>query len=344
MPWRRLLVSAVVLAGCAGPAPAPPTAPALPTAQFLHVTGAPDAAVEASATPDARYAGLTIEALAARTYGGGAIADLGVIEQTGAFTRHLISYPSDGLTIAGFANIPNRPGPLPVVVLLHGYIEPDEYETVAYTRIYADWLAGAGFIVLHPSLRGYPPSDDGPNLFRVGFAVDALNLIAIVRATAGQPGLLAAGDPERIGLWGHSMGGGIVQRVLTVGAPVDAAVLYASMSGDEQRNFDHIFFNLSEQQRGLEERAAFADAPLEAISPAFFYERIAVPVSIHHGDADTVVPVEWSRELCARLTELGKAVECFFYEGEGHNLFGWDEYLLMQRSIEFFAEYLAGEP
>lgn len=335
---------AILSAALACDLPVAAPTPVLPTPQILQATATPGATQSVTPTPDARYADLTIAALAARGYGGGAIADLGVMEQTGSFTRHFISYPSDGLNIAGFANMPNRAGPLPVVILLHGYIEPEEYETVAYTRIYADWLAGAGFIVLHPNLRNYPPSDNGPNLFRVGFAVDVLNLIEIVRETAGLPGLLAAADPERIGLWGHSMGGGIILRVLAVGAPVDAAVVYGAMSGDEQRNFDHIFTNLSEQQRGLEERAAFVDAPLGEISPIYFYERITVPVSIHHGDADPVVPVQWSQELCARLAELGKTVECYFYEGEGHNLFGWDEYLLMQRTIEFFGRYLVGEP
>ncbi|TAK11241.1 MAG: alpha/beta fold hydrolase [Anaerolineae bacterium] len=336
----------ITLAACSLPLAAPGLSPTpLPTPQILVATQtAAPADVAIPSTPDARYADLTIDALAARTYGGGEVVEQSVIERTDRFTRTLISYPSDGLNIVGFANVPHGAGPFPVVILLHGYIDPADYLVVDYTRVYADWLADSGFIVLHPNLRNYPPSESGPNLFRVGFAVDVLNLIAIVRETAGQPGPLERADAERIGLWGHSMGGGITLRVLAAGAPVDAAVVYGSMSGDEQLNFDHIFYNLSEEQRGLEERAAFADAPLGSISPIYFYDRIQVPVSIHHGDEDPVVPVAWSEELCARLLELGKTAECFVYAGEDHTFSGWEEYLLMRRTIEFFERYLVAGP
>ncbi len=335
----------MLLAACNLPAAPPTPLPiVLPDPQVLQPAETPTASVPAlDVPPDATYTDLTIEALAARAYGGGAVQDLGELERTRLFSRRLFTYPSDGLTIYGFANIPHGRGPFPVVILLHGYIDPAEYETVAYTRIYADRLAEAGYIVLHPNFRNYPPSDSGPNLFRVGFAIDTLNLVEIVRITSGQPGLLAEADGARIGLWGHSMGGGVALRTLTLGAAVDAAVIYAAMSGDEQRNFDHIYFNLSEQQRGLEERAAFADAPLADISPIHFYDRIAVPVSIHHGDADDIVPVAWSLELCGLLGGLGKVVECYYYEGEGHNLFGWDEFLLMQRTLNFFERTLAAD-
>ncbi len=76
----------------------------------------------------------------------------------------------------------------------------------------------------------YPPSDPGPNSFRVGYAVDVMNLIALVQDQAGVPGPLENADPEAIGLFGHSMGGGISLRVLAAQAPVQAAVLYGSLN------------------------------------------------------------------------------------------------------------------
>ncbi len=163
-----------------------------------------------TATPDP-VAGLTIADLRARTYGGGDVTVVEVLGANEAFTRSLISYPSDGLTIYGFANVPHGDGPFPVAIVLHGYIDPAVYETLAYTTRYADALARAGYLTIHPNLRGYPPSDDGPNRFHVGMAEDVLNLLAIVRGAAGNDGPLTAADPEAIGIMGHSMGGGIVR-------------------------------------------------------------------------------------------------------------------------------------
>jgi uncharacterized protein len=160
------------------------------------------------------YDAFTIDALTARDYGGGRLAIEDTLEKNETFTRYLISYPSDDLTIAGYMNAPHEGDDFPVVIMLHGYIPPDEYETIAYTRRYADDLAKAGFFVIHPNLRNYPPSDSGSNEFRVGMAVDVLNLIAIIREQSQDPlGVLRRADADAIHLWGHSMGGGVALRV-----------------------------------------------------------------------------------------------------------------------------------
>ncbi|MGH2523302.1 MAG: alpha/beta hydrolase family protein, partial [Anaerolineales bacterium] len=183
-------------------------------------------------TPDP-YAGLSIDDLRARPYGGGEISIIEILAVTDTFTRSLIAYPSDGLTIYGFMHTPYGPGPFPVVVVNHGYINPANYQTLTYMLRYASALAAAGFLVIHPDYRGYGASDDGPNPFRIGFAVDVLNLISLVKT-------LPNADPQAIGLFGHSMGGGISLRAITVSPEVKAALLYGSMSGDETANFAKI--------------------------------------------------------------------------------------------------------
>ncbi|MEX2161747.1 MAG: alpha/beta fold hydrolase [Anaerolineales bacterium] len=337
-----LVLLANLLAGCGAPA-ALPTAQALPAVPSATASPfeLPSPTPLSSATPDP-YGSLTIDSLAARSYGGGELVDLGVIGEVSSFARHLVSYPSDGLAINGFADIPSGEGPFPVVLVLHGYVEPEGYQIENYTARYVAELADAGYIAIHPNYRNYAPSDAGPNEFRVGFAVDVLNLIAIVNAQAGQPGLLQAANPDAVFLWGHSMGGGIALRVLVVGADVQGAVLYGSMSGDERRNFEHIRDVLSEGARGNEELTT-PEEVLRLISPINYYERIQVPVSIHHGDIDDVVPLAWSLELCELLQELGKQVECFTYHNMPHTFYGLNDELLLQRSIEFFQRYTAGE-
>lgn len=324
----------ILLAACAPVAPtAVKTVPASTATVTQPPTLVPTLLPALTATPDPYYS-WSNDYLRSRTYGGGQIEFLEVLDQNALFTRYLIRYPSDGLSIYGFANIPNEEGRYPILIALHGYIDPAVYTTLDYTTRYADALAGAGYIVLHPNLRGYRPSDDGENLFRVGMAIDVLNLIALVQSKSGGMDPLRNADPSSIGLWGHSMGGGISTRVLTVSQAVKAAVLYAAMSGDEEKNYAAIR-EWSGQMRGIEE----LNVPVEAlarISPMYFFENIGAAVSIHHGRADELVPMSWSVTTCERLTMLGKRVECFYYDNMPHTFYGQGEEQFIQNTVDFF--------
>ena len=139
------------------PTAPPPTSATIPAATEIALITAvaatptpiptllpsPTAPPFADATLDP-YAALTIESLVARSYGGGFLQIEETLEQNEAFSRYLIRYPSDDLTIFGYMNVPREGERFPVVIMLHGYVPPEEYETVAYTRRYADDLARAG--------------------------------------------------------------------------------------------------------------------------------------------------------------------------------------------------------
>lgn len=343
-----LPIALLVLAACsAGPtaAPATATAPPVPTAaQVPSATPAPSATATAlptatpaptepptpTATPDP-YGDITIEGLRARAYGGGEITVVETLAVTGAFTRTLITYPSDGLTVRAFMNTPSGPGPFPVVIVCHGYIDPAIYQTLAYTTRYADALARAGFLVVHPDYRGNGLSEPGRNFFRTGYAIDVLNLIALLKDWP-------LADPHSIALFGHSMGGGISLRVITVSPDVKAALVYGSMSADENINFTKIA-----EWRGTTAELPELEVPAAAvarIAPVNYLQDVTAAVSIHHGDADATVPPAWSADLYARLVALGKDVEYFTYPGEPHTFTGTGERLLMQRAVEFFDRHL----
>lgn len=338
-PFAVLLL--FVLTACAPIASVPtPTATLTetppPTATQLSTT-TPLPSPTISATPDP-YLPYTIEYLQSRAYGGGQIEFLEIIGQNILFTRYLIRYPSDGLNIYGFANIPNDEVAHPVIIALHGYIDPGIYNTLDYTTHYADALAGAGYIVLHPNLRGYQPSDNADNLFRVGMATDVLNLIGLIQTQSGGSDPLRTADPNLIGLWGHSMGGGISTRVLTVSHNVRAAVLYGAMSGDEQKNYEAIQ-RWSGNTRGMDEFAVPVEA-LTRISPMYFFDDITAAVSIHHGTADATVPLDWSMLTCEQLKALGKNVECHYYEDMPHTFYGQGDAEFIQNTVQFFNQYL----
>ncbi len=317
-----------------------PTQSPLPSLQAPTPTAILSTATALPPTPTLDpYADLTIDALSARSYGVGALDIIDTLEENETFTRYLITYPSDGLTVYGFMNVPNEGDEFPVALVLHGYIDPAEYDTLAYTQRYADALAEAGYFVIHPNFRNYPPSDEGPNPYRIGYAIDVLNLIAIIREQSQDPfGYLRRADEDRIHLWGHSMGGGVTLRVITVNnAPyLRAAVLYGAMSGDERKNYEQIQI-WSEGENGPFELAA-GNEKLAAISPINFLDRINTPISIHHSEADGTVPIAWSNDLCERLRALNKPVECYTYYATPHTFRGEADALFIERVTRFFNE------
>jgi dipeptidyl aminopeptidase/acylaminoacyl peptidase len=78
-----------------------------------------------------------------------------------------------------------------------------------------------------------------------------------------------------------------------------------------------------------------------SISPNTYLADLSGPIQLHHGTADTSVPVEYSEQLETQVQAASKPVELFVYEGDNHNLsanFG----KAMARSIQFFDTYVKG--
>jgi dipeptidyl aminopeptidase/acylaminoacyl peptidase len=314
------------------PSPQPPTLTPIPITPTR--TPVPDKIATLTPTIDP-YQDLYITTLKNRKYGGGVVQNEGLISQESGFKRFLFKYRSERLNLYGFINIPDGQGPFPVVVLLHGAVDFAAYQTVDYTRRYADALAQSGFITVNPNLRGYTPSQDGRNEFGVGDTIDVLNLISLIRTQSRVSGLLEKADGERIGVWGHSMGGGIVLRLLIVDPQIRSGLLYASVNADEVLNLVH-FGNDGRR----EDKFSVSSSALKLISPADFLDEISVPLSIHHGADDEVVPVKWSQELCVDLKQMGKQEECFIYPQQAHTFQNDGDPLFIKRTIDFFRSSL----
>jgi len=287
------------------------------------------------------YGGLTVNDLVVRTYGAGELKFHEELGTNRIFTRQLFSYKSDGLTVYGFMNIPHeaKEEALPIIMVLHGHVDPAYYQVLTYTTEQADELARAGYIVIHPNFRNFPPSDYGPNEMRIGYAIDVLNLAALIRKEAGNPGPLKHVDPYMMGMWGHSMGGGIALRALVVDPYIKAAVLYASMSGDEQLNHDKLVEFGGPWGGNWPPGQEPSEKELLQISPINHLWRINTAISIHHGTLDPL-PVAWAEDLCTQLETQRKAVECFTYFNATHFFADDDKMMFNHRTAQFFDQYL----
>jgi len=295
-----------------------------------------------------------IESLRQRVYPGSEI----VIEQTlpsGVnYGRYIASYLSEGLKIYALLTVPQGEKPAngwPVVVFNHGYIPPDQYRTTERYVAYVDGFARNGYIVLRSDYRGHGDSEgeargayDSP-----AYTIDVLNAVAAIKDYPDA-------DPERIGMWGHSMGGSITLQVMVVTQDVKAGVIWAGMSGTYSDILEWRRRRFGDRPtptphpdgragRGTQSLVSEYGTPEEnppfwaAISATSYLSDVSGPIQLHHGTADTSVPYEWSETLYSQLQAVGKTVQFYGYEGDNHNLsnhFG----TAMARSVQFFDTYL----
>ncbi|MEW5939720.1 MAG: alpha/beta fold hydrolase [Chloroflexota bacterium] len=255
MPRRILLLCfalAIMLFACAPTTSAPAvTAPVeTPSATLTpRPTRTPTLTPRPTATMTYAQAihPYTIAGLRARDYERGKVEVLGEVEKTDVFTSYLIRYPSDGLNIYGLMQVPaqGKP-PFPVVVLNHGYFSRSVFVSGDGTDRAAEFLNQRGYLTLAPDYRSWGQSDFGPSLYYSGLAIDVVNLLQALDS-------IPEADVSRVGLWGHSMGGGVTMKVLTIigdnaalsgvtsgtGSAVEgqtivrAAVLYSTVSADQ---------------------------------------------------------------------------------------------------------------
>jgi dipeptidyl aminopeptidase/acylaminoacyl peptidase len=326
---------AFVLAACslgAKPVVIPTATIVRPTATFVTSTPLP--------TPTlAPYEQYTIDYLSKRSYGGGNIEVMQKLSETNTFTSYSIRYPSDGLQIWGFMNIPKGNGPFPVIVSVHGYAALGKYDPFNTSQDFADFFAQNGFIVMHPGLRNQAPSDNGDNLLRVGMTIDVMNLIALMKAKNDLPAELATADPNRLGLWGMSLGGEIALRIITLSPDVKATVLYSTLSGNEERNSRQLYERIRDEQFKQD-----AQVPLELfdrISPMYYYQKVTSAVQINHGTKDRTAPISWATETCDFLKSAGASVECIYYQGADHIFTRENADKLRQNALKFYQTYLS---
>ncbi len=288
----------------------------------------------------------TIPELAEKQYEGSDFRILRTLDETDAYTRSAISYESEGFTVSGVALQPKGPVPpggFPVIVLNHGYVDPDTYQTGDGLLREQDFFARAGYVVLYSDYRNHADSDTDPQTElrpRSGYVEDVLNLISAVRG-AGLPGA----DFDRLGMLGFSLGGGVTLNIMTAKPETAGAyVLLAPINADYRVNFDKWV-----KTEWPDTAAAFYEAygtPEENpqfwhdVSAQNFLDRVNAPVMLHQGLSDGEVPPEWSRDLAARLERVGKDIAYFEYPRQPHIFRDDAEGVALQRSLEFFDRHV----
>ena len=287
---------------------------------------------------------ISLPAYMVREYDGRDLKLGSILAKNEFYTRYFITYKSGALTVSGIMNVPNSNSPaggFPVLILNHGYIDPAIYTNGRGLKREQDYLARRGYAVVHSDYRNHALSGKDPDAdmkFRLGYVEDVINAVYAVKNSD-----LAYLNKEKIGMLGHSMGGGVaINFLVTQPNLVKVAVLFAPVSADWQDNFEKWTSHRLELTQKLV--AAYGSPQTSPefwknISAINFLDKIQTPIMVHHGDRDESVPIAWSDKLAGKLKENQKEVTYYTYSGEPHE-FAWAWPLVMQRTADFFDRYL----
>jgi dipeptidyl aminopeptidase/acylaminoacyl peptidase len=349
-----VLPAALVLAACSATGPTSVRTPPASAPTSAVVSAPPPSASATAAGPNAtpthkatktpKPDPISIQALINKKYDGRNLKLGRMLGDYGAYKRYLITYRGDGLTISGVMNVPNGKGPFPVLVLNHGYIDPDTYFPSQGMPREHDYLARHGYVVLHTDYRGHASSDNDPNVdyeLRLPYAVDTINAVKAVKSSK-----LRFLDNDRVGWLGRSMGGGVTLTAL-VAQPglVDAGVIYASVSSlaaDNWKQFSRPSQDRSRTNRRIARTYRLPDKSpgfWRAASPRPYFGRITEPVLVHHGTKDNTCPIRWSEATVRALKAAGTDVTFVKYRGEGHT-FDRQWQRSIERTVAFFDKHL----
>jgi dipeptidyl aminopeptidase/acylaminoacyl peptidase len=316
------------------PTPLPtetPTSTPLPTATpFLHP--------------------LQIEAMRAQDYPGSDIVVEQVLDPGVNYNRYYVSYLSEGLKIYALMTVPNGEKPAtgwPVIIFNHGYIPPTVYRTTERYVAYVDLIARSGYIVFRSDYRGHDRSEGEARgaYSSPDYVVDVLNGVASMKRYPDA-------DPNRIGMWGHSMGGYITLRSMVITRDIKAGVIWGgvvasypdmlsrwrrgpSAAATPTPSARSWRFSLISQFGSPEENPAFWNS----ISANSYLSDLSGPIQLHHSTTDEEVPLEFSETLFSQMLAADQYVEYYKYEGDNHNISN-NFSTAMQRSIEFFDRFV----
>lgn len=303
-------------------------------------------------TPTPALPPLAIASLRSRTYPGSVLHMEQTLPDGANYHQYIVSYQSDGLTIHALLTVPliKKPsGGFPAILFNHGYIAPSAYQTAPLSGQYAayvDALAKEGYVVLKPDYRGNGTSEGQPAQIYIspGYVIDDLNALSSLKE-------YGAVNPERIGVWGHSMGGLITLYDLVITKDLKAAVIWSGVVGSFPEilswwpNRHNIAGNDLTTRQALQQLLQQVGSPAanpsywNSVDPSNFIQDITVPVQIHVGLADQTVPPDFSLSLAKRLKDNGKSVQLYMYPGDDHNISqNFDQ--AFARTIQFFNSVL----
>ena len=244
-------------------------------------------------------------------------SELGGLSSQTLIEPTLIEYDSfDGVKIPALYYKPRKPGPVPVIIAIHGGPESQARPSFSSFTQYA--LVESGIAVIYPNVRGssgygktYLAMDNGKK------REDSVKDIgALLDWIARNPDL----DAGRVGVLGGSYGGYMVlASLMHYGERIVAGVEIVGIS-----NFVTFLENTQAYRRDLR-RAEYGDERdsdmrtfLDSISPTKNVASLKSALFVAQGANDPRVPASESQQIVAAVRQAGHDIWYMLAKNEGH--------------------------
>ena len=347
MDFRSIfLLTICSLTGCQSttltntPIPVLPQPAVVIRTQTATPTNAPTPTLTLTPTPtEIPYHPLSIEYLRAYEYEASEIIIEEELEPGANYFRYLASYQSDDLKNFALLTVPYGEPPTngwPVIIFNHGWIPPDQYRSTERYVAYVDNLARQGYIIFRPDYRGHGDSEGLARgaYGRPDYVIDVLNAVASMKAYEDA-------DPNRIGMWGHSMGGYITIRAMVAFQDIKAGVIWAGVVASYEEMYNHPV----RPRFGSRGIASLYGPPEDnpefwaSISANSYLEELSGPIQLHHGTKDDTVPYSYSVSLAEEVRALDGTAQLYLHNNDDHNIAN-NFSGAMLNTIRFFETYL----
>jgi len=285
----------------------------------------------------------TIENLAQTKVEKGEILLNEILEKNKNLNSYLFSFEFDPTLqgkqikkVTGQLNLPAAKGSFPVIIMLRGYVDQENYQTGVGTKKAASVFAQNGYITIAPDFLGYGGSDkEAENIFETRFQTYT-TVLSILESLHS----IKEWDKKNIFLWGHSNGGQIALTVLEITGKDYPTTLWAPVT--KPFPYSILYYTDEAEDKGKyirRELAKFENLyDPDAYSIDQYFEKIKAPLQIHQGTADEAVPVAWSNDFVKKLESLEVDIDYYRYPGANHNLVpSWNR--VVSRDLSFFKKH-----
>jgi len=259
-------------------------------------------------------------------------------------SSQLVHYRTfDGKIISAFLWVPfnlKRDGSNPGIVLPHG---GPTGQTVDSFNKAAAALASRGYVCIAPNVRGstgYGMEFQKANYKDLGGG-DLKDEVYAARFLAATQYV----DPKKIGITGGSYGG--YMAMIAIGRTPDVWAAAVELFGitdwlTEQEHEEPTLQQYDQSILGdpVKDRQSYEDA-----SPVKYFKYAKAPLLILQGANDIRDPKEEAEQAETILKKEGKTVGSHYYPDEGHGFVKRENQIdAMQRTVEWFDQYLKGQP